>query len=284
MRILMAGLLFRIAIAFINSYFGPTLGAEGDALSFHELASSIANNFFLDGVIEGEVGWWYAYALGAVYKFTDPSLFLGCLLSCIAWLISGILLDKMLILLQVNAGSRRMALIVYAFLPSSLLFTSVTLREVYQLLFINLAIYSSLKIFIRNNYFYWIPLMLACIGMSYLHLGLLAYSIIIIGGTLLMMNSKNSRALLLKRLFIYVPASLAVLYLGLSEFMNVSTYNFDSGLATAVSDYRMGHNEARAMYAFQPKLDNFVDLLFFYPNCFIAILIGAIPMAHIHCI
>ena len=192
MRILILGLFLRIIIAFLNSYYGPTLGAEGDALGFHFLATSIATD---NGVmvIENEVGWVYAYALATFYKIAEPSLFLGCLLSCIAWLLSGILVDKTLSALSVDQISRNRALIIYTFLPSAVLFTPITLREVYQLLFINLAIYSMIKIAINKNFLYWASLIFACYCMGALHLGLSAYAIILIGAVLYLISIRGNK-------------------------------------------------------------------------------------------
>jgi hypothetical protein len=265
MRILIFGLFARLVIAFINSYFGPTLGAEGDALIFHFLATSIATDQFTGIVNENEVGWVYSYILAIFYKFAGPSLFLGCLLSCIAWLLSGILVDKTLSALKVDLILRNRALIIYAFLPSAMLFTPITLREVYQLFFINLAIFSIIKIAINKNFLYWLSLIMACIGMGALHLGLSAYAIILLGSALYLISVRGSKAFPYKKFLILAPAVSAGLYLGLIEYMDLVKYDFSEGIAQAVANYRGGHNEARAMYSFQPELNSIPDLIAYVP-------------------
>ena len=177
MRLIIFGLFLRILISFWNAYFGPTLGAEGDALVFHSLAVDYSNDMVWD---KFRYGWIYSFGLGILYFLTVDSLFLGCLLSCFVWLLSAIILDKTLALLQINKVSRNWALFIYAVLPSSVLFTSVTLREVYQLLFVTLAIYSSLKIYLKDNRGHWIFLILAVIGMSIFHVGLVAFGLFLL--------------------------------------------------------------------------------------------------------
>lgn len=265
MRILIAGLLLRIIIAFINSYFGPTLGAEGDALTFHFLATSIATDKFTGAVIENEVGWVYGYILAMIYSALEPSLFLGCLLSCIAWLFSGILLDKILNALSVDAISRKRALIIYTFLPSAVLFTPITLREVYQLLLINFAIFSIIKIALQKKPFYWVGLILSCYGMGALHFGLSAYGIILIGSTFFLMSTRAKKRFPYAKFLILTPLALAGVYIGLAEYMDIVKYDFSEGIAQAVMNYRSGHNEARAMYAVQPELNSLLDLIAFLP-------------------
>jgi hypothetical protein len=267
MRILIFGLLIRVIIAFINSYFGPTLGAEGDALGFHDLATSIATDKFTGAFDETKsaVGWEYASFLAMFYGFAEPSLFLGCLLSCIAWLISGILVDKTLSVLSVDSISRKRALIIYAFLPSGLLFTSVTLREVYQLLFINLAIFSIIKIALNKNFLYWIALVLACFVMSSLHLGLSAYALILIGAAFFLISLRSARGFPFMKFLIFTPIIFIGIYFGLSAYMDSVDYDFSEGIARAVAEYRSGHNETRAMYAEPPELNSFLDLLLFIP-------------------
>lgn len=267
MRILIFGLFIRVIIAFINSYFGPTLGAEGDALGFHDLATSIATDRFTGAFDETKstVGWGYASFLAMFYGFAEPSLFLGCLLSCIAWLISGILIDKTLSALSVDSISRKRALIIYAFMPSAVLFTSVTLREVYQLLFINLAIFSIIKIAIKKNFLYWIALVLACFGMGSLHLGLSAYALILVGSALFLISVGGGKAFPIQKFIILFPIVFIGLYIGLSEYMSSVEYDFSEGIARAVAEYRSGHNETRAMYADPPELNSLLDLFLFLP-------------------
>ena len=132
MRIIIFGLIVRISVAIWNSFYGPSLGAEGDALTFHLLGVDYSNNLVLE---KFRYGWVYSFFLGFVYYLTYESLFIGSLLSCFVWLISAIIFDKSLALLRIEHRYRNRALLLFVLMPSAILFTSVTLREVYQLLF-----------------------------------------------------------------------------------------------------------------------------------------------------
>ena len=140
MKYILAGFALRFLIAVWNGFFGPSFGAEGDALLFHDIAVQFSQFGVFDAKFN--IGWVYSMFLGSIYFLTVNSIFIGSFLSCLAWLISALVLNKIIKLLGVQKKYRDLALMVYAFLPSSILFTSVTLREVYQLLFVNLLIYS----------------------------------------------------------------------------------------------------------------------------------------------
>jgi len=101
-----------------------------DAYTFHMRASEISNNLSFN---ELSVGWIYAQFLGLIYFLTTDSLFIGSLLSCLAWFLSAHLLLSSMQLLSVNRGKQITALLIYSLIPSSILFTAVTLREAFQL-------------------------------------------------------------------------------------------------------------------------------------------------------
>ena len=176
-KILIFGFIIRVLIAIWNSFMGPSFGAEGDAFSFHLEAIEYSNNPKLEEFI---IGWFYSFILGYIYYLITPTLFLGCILSCLTWLISTIYLIKIMELLNYNTSIQNKVVIIYAFLPSSILYTSVTLREVYQLLFINLSVYGVLKIIINMQFRYWILLFFSVAGMGVLHGALFAFGFILI--------------------------------------------------------------------------------------------------------
>ena len=45
MRIILFGLIVRIGVAIWNSFYGPSLGAEGDALTFHLLSTEYKGKY-----------------------------------------------------------------------------------------------------------------------------------------------------------------------------------------------------------------------------------------------
>ena len=170
LKIIFLGLTFRLFVAIWNGFFGPSFGADLDALSFHLAAVEYAHNPSLD---EFRIGWIYTNVLGFFYYVTNDSLFLGSLMSCFAWLSSALILAGCLRILSVEKSAQAKVMFIYALLPSSIMFTAVTFREPYQLLFVNLAIYAFLKIYLHKASRHWVTLILAIACAGSLHGGLL---------------------------------------------------------------------------------------------------------------
>ena len=174
MKYILIGFFLRLIIAVWNGFFGPSIGADGDALLFHDIAVEVSRLGVFD--TKFNIGWIYSYFLGIIYFITTlNSIFLGSILSCLAWLASALILNQSIKLIGVQQKYRNRALILYALIPLSILFTSVTLREVYQLLFVNLLFFSSLKILLESNQKFWFLILLSSFCMGALHFGLVLY-------------------------------------------------------------------------------------------------------------
>jgi hypothetical protein len=166
MYIIFIGLVLRIIFAFFNSFYGPLLGADADALRFHETAISISKG---EQPFDFNTGWIYASILGKIYQYSISSIFFGSLLSIFAWLISAIILIKMFDIINIKKSHKYICLSLYSFWPSVIIFTSVTLREPYQLLFFNLAIFCFLKVFIEKKINYSYLFFFSLVSLSLLH-------------------------------------------------------------------------------------------------------------------
>ena len=71
MKIIIIALVLRIIYAFLNTFYGPFLAADADAIKFHEVALAVSkdiNNF------DYRTGWIYASVLGLIYKFSFDSI------------------------------------------------------------------------------------------------------------------------------------------------------------------------------------------------------------------
>ena len=176
MKIIFFGVILRIFIAIINVYYITLPGAEYDALAFHEAAQSVSKSW---DNINLEIGWIYATALGVIYKYTSDSLFLGCMVSVLAWFISAIVLKKSLNDLNLIDSNIQIIIFFYTFIPSSVLFTSITLREPFQLLFYNLSILSLINIFYKKKKKYFLLLFLVLLALSMLHKVFIFFSIFV---------------------------------------------------------------------------------------------------------
>ena len=86
----------------------------------------------------------------------------------------------MLEITNVSNNLKVIALVIYSFWPSTLFFTSVILREPFQLLFFNLAVYSFLKIVLENKIKYIVLFFTSLIILPMLHKMFVLYSIIFV--------------------------------------------------------------------------------------------------------
>ena len=276
MKYILLGFFLRLIIAIWNGFFGPSIGADGDALLFHDIAVEVSRFGVFD--TKFNIGWIYSYFLGIIYFITTlNSIFLGSILSCLAWLASALILNQSIKLIGVQQKYRNRALILYALIPSSILFTSVTLREVYQLLFVNLLFFSSLKILIESNQKFWFLILLSSFCMGALHFGLVLYGILGALLTLYFTSIKGGKIFSMELILFYIPILSIFLYLGINRFDQIVPFDFEDGLAAAVQTYQSGHNETRAMYSYKPEIEGLLGLIIFIPISLFQYLLEPMP-------
>ena len=161
--VLWLGFFLRLVNAFYNGFIGPTFGSSDDSLGFHIIATEYSQNLVFDVYALTHM---YTYFLAVFYFITTDSLFLGSALSALGWLASAFILLRIMRILSFKISYQRWVMLIYALLPTSLMYTSVTLREPFQLLFINLALYAALKIYFHRSNVHWLGLFLAFVGMG----------------------------------------------------------------------------------------------------------------------
>jgi len=257
------GFILRLTNAIVNGFFGPSFGAEADAFWFHMDAVDYSKNLIFDSFITGQI---YAYVLGVFYFVTTDSLFLGSVLSVFGWLLSAYVLVRIMRILSFDISSQRKVMLIYILLPSSLMYTSITLREPFELLFVNLAIYASLKIYCYKSAINWIILIFSVACMGALHGALLASGIFILIGTLFLLTYRNRKNISLVKFFLVTPLIVLSLYYGFLLFGNIS-YNLDDGLSAAVLAYQEGviEYEGRAIYRTEVAINGLGELLLSMP-------------------
>jgi hypothetical protein len=134
------GITIHHIIAFYNGFIGPTYGATADASRFFKNATfiyqysndydfSIGSNF-------------YESILAIFLKFFGDSKFVASELSVLFFVFSLIILGKILLLLDKEKYLYPIVLL-FSLLPSNFLFTSVTLREPFEMFFFMLSCYLS---------------------------------------------------------------------------------------------------------------------------------------------
>lgn len=264
--IMFCGFLLRVAVAVWNGFFGPSFGAEADASTFHLKAVDFAKAAVINDFSPAEI---YTYFLGSIYYFATDSLFLGSLLSCVIWLISARLLMKIMNQLSFGLSMRFRVMLIYALLPSAILFTSVTLREPYQLLFVNLAIYSILEITLNKSNAHWLLLFCAVVAAGLLHATLFAFGLFLLACPLLYSLFYSGKTIsVLAMIFLSLLLAI-IIYYGYSLLSSLTRYNLEEGLTIAIESYQRGGlgylDEARAFYKTSVEIDGPLDLLIFVP-------------------
>ena len=273
------GLFLRLVNAFFNGFFGPSFGADTDSIGFHLWAVEISQNPVFDGFSVGNI---YAYILGIFYFITTDHLFLGSALSAFGWLASAFILLRIMRILSFDMSSQWMVMLIYALIPSSLMYTSVTLREPFQLLFSNLAIYAALKIYFHRSIAHWLVLLLAAVGMGMLHGALLVCAIFIIVGTLFLLTTRNRKGISFTKVVLISPILILCLFYGFSLFEIFSYGGRDTmevGLAFAIQTYQEGAigYEGRALYRTDVDINGLGGLILSIPSFLFQYLFEPMP-------
>ncbi len=270
------GFILRLFVAIWNGFWGPSFGADGDAWGFHDMAVGYSRNLVPDGLMLNQHI--YTYILGIIYFLTTDSLFLGSFLSVVAWLASAFVLVRIMRLLSIDNSHQFKAMLIYALLPSSIFLTSVTLRESYQLFFVNLAIYSALKIYLNKSATHWLYLFCAAIGMGALHGALFAFGLFIVIATLVLLSLPGRKGFSLVKLAFTVPLVALIVFYGLSLFTSVA-YDLDDGLDVVVETRQQGSlgTDARAHYKDSAEVSGVAGFLAFIPIALFQYLFEPMP-------
>lgn len=241
MIIIISGFILRIFLSFYNASFDSLPGAGNDALAFHLEAINyleIINNQFSSELTEYNyrVGWTYSIFLAYVYKvFGTSNLLLGSLLSPLVWFISAFVLKKVLLELKTNKFKINSALFIYTFLfPSGIIYTSVTLREVYMLCFVNLIllflvrlINQKKKILIFKNIIFFLVFLILLAG---LHRSNIIFAILFL---LFLLSYYLAIRLDLKKF--------TIVFLGIFAFVIFYQLGLIERLFNEIKSYQMGH-------------------------------------------
>ena len=272
------GFFLRLVIAFVNGFVGPTYGSSDDSLGFHEVAVLFSQNLADDSFLFNNI---YPSLLGVFYSITTDHLFLGSALSALGWLASAFILLRIMRILSFKMSNQWRVMLIYALIPTSLMYTSVTLREPFQLLFINLALYAALKIYFHRSNAHWLVLFLAVVGMGAMHGALLVSGIFIIVGTLFLLTSRNRKGVSFTKVVLVTPIVILCLFYGFSLFTSISSYEdrLEEGLSVAVQTYQRGTMELvqRATYRTDIEINGLGGLILTIPSLLFQYLFEPMP-------
>lgn len=134
-------------ISITNTYFFTLYGADVDAIGFHLTAQELVRSdqpLWFSEFGDFEVGAkFYRYFLAGAYSLLGDSLLVGQGLSIVIYVLSSIIFLRLA--RSVGQGKWLVPfMVLYGLLPPALVFTSITMREVYQMLFFLSVIYLSL--------------------------------------------------------------------------------------------------------------------------------------------
>lgn len=171
-----AAILLHAALAAYNAYGGTLHGAEPDATKFHANASAIS---LVGGWDFGLGGRFYTTMLALAYSLGGPSHFFGETTSVLAFALSCVVLVRLLDLLEIERHQTACVLL-FGLHPAAALFTSVTLRESWQILFFLQSAYCLLRFRVRASPLSLLWGLLGAALMACLHNGLIVYALFMV--------------------------------------------------------------------------------------------------------
>jgi len=262
-KIIYLGLSIRILVAFINAFITPTPGGGEDALGFHFVASEFAQTGDTEIYDLERIGWYYSLFLGYIYRYTIDSIFVGSLISIVAWFFAAILMLKILDFIKTSKTERLLCISIYSFWPTSIFYTSLTLRESFQLLLLTASIYYMFKFFFRNfGILNLITALLAGAALSLLHSSLIIVFIAIIFSFILFKAFLQSKQFFASIGTYFILILITIIAPAISSFISAVSYSFENGLFEAIISYNEGLiNDAeifRARYRDAPPDSSFV--------------------------
>jgi len=167
------------AVALLNAYVCTVIGAEGDAEVFHRVGVTLAQyqeptlaQTPLLARCPGLIV--YTHFLAFSYRAFGPSLLFGAELSILAFVLSCVVLVKLVDLLDLRRFSVGI-IFLFGLLPSAVIFRSVTLRESWQALFFLLTVYWAIRLQRRLSIINVLFLLMSIFCLALLHNALSYY-------------------------------------------------------------------------------------------------------------
>lgn len=267
------------AIAIINAYIAPTLGADGDAIVFHNKASAVA--YFGDFSLLTNGSEFYTNFLAMFYSAFGDSYLLGMELSVLAFFTSMIFLVKLLNLIG-HTKHQHAVLLMYGLLPTCLMFTSITLRESWQMLFFILVVYSAVKLRKSKKISCFFGLIGSMIGLSFWHNGFLAILPLLMFVTVLWaFNSKKKKSILFN--FFGVIIGIILIAISLKVIGSSSTSSASNALTSGnaleyVEQYRSNSKlDAGASYVSEVSFSGPLGIILNMPLMFTGYMFAPFP-------
>ncbi|MBM7599931.1 hypothetical protein JOC34_002322 [Virgibacillus halotolerans] len=272
----------KAVISLINNNFFTIYGAGADASGFFKNAAYISQYDFDINLINTGSQLYENY-LAIVFNLTGVSKFSGEMLSILIFIIS---VSYLLKIAENLYGSTYNTYLVYFFglLPGMIIYTSITMREPYQILFFLMSVYYFILAMKRGKFSFilFVKFFIVVFMLGMLHNGLLAFTFVIIG---IALNKTLKGSLRINSLLIRILLTTIVLMLFIA-FLNVfgiSTQASDAilkgDITSYVDNYRDGgiSLDSRAQYGVELNTNNIYMVILTAPLVFINYMIAPFP-------
>jgi hypothetical protein len=289
MKIILIGYLIRCILSVFNGIIAPTPGAEVDALKFLGLVVMILNGEEHTMLAKSDDLSTFLQIHAFIAKIFVPSIIVGGLFSAFIWLLSALIILQITKDLKFSDEDRFFCLIIYCFFPSSIMITSVMLREVFQLLFVNLAFFFLIKSFISSKLKSVLLFVLSIITLviaAQFHKGLVIFATLsvilsiiylaILGFDKLKIPNKK---IIIISMLIFISFCLVITIKFKLESINFQYDEFMSKIIYFFEQHTNNHfyNFSRATYFYPKDMDSILDIIFFIPEMFVNYFIQPLP-------
>ena len=246
--IIFLGLILRIFSSLyfytnaMNTGHGP---ASLDALRYHLVALEIYNmsftyEYLFKTKILPQMGYTYSILLGYLYKIFYPSILVGYYFSIFVWFMSCFVIWAIAKELNIKKIYIMMLIFLYSFIPSSIFLSSVTLKEIYQVLFYSFSIYFFIRLHkelgLNNFLMFLFSLILLAITHRYMFVLSFLFLYLFFFSTI--------------KIKIYEKSFLFFTLLILSLLLLFTNLYLDFNLVYEIDAFRSNHRIGRATYDF----------------------------------
>lgn len=155
MHIIYFGFIIKIILVIFQLFYDLP-GTENDVQSFHNEAVKFSEYIGSNNPLSGykyKGGWTLSIFLGFIYSILGPSKIIGGGFSALTWFLSAVVFRKTLILFKLDNFKINLSLLCYVILlPISFYYSSLLLREVYMLFFVNLLFLSIVNLALKEKF------------------------------------------------------------------------------------------------------------------------------------
>ena len=172
-------------------------------------------------------------------------------------------------------------MLIFSFLPTSIFYTSITLREPFQLLFLTLMLYSMIRFNLTKSFLHLLLIPIWCIALGSLHQALIGISLAAFGLFVVFFSLSGLRKKVTKvRFYFVLLIFISFVPISLSTFQEYG-YTLEYGFISAVTLYQEGlvgdAGNARALYRVASVDDNLASFLIFLPTAFLQYQLEPLP-------